>query len=223
MPMDVSQLPEKTQDYLKIVWDLCERTGKPASLSDIAELMAQKPSTTSEGIKRLTERGLLDHPKYGGISLTEQGRELAMIMVRRHRLIETFLHTTLGYTWDEVHDEADKLEHAVSDIFVTRLDALLGHPTRDPHGDPIPNGDGIVETIGLRDVGHLAVGESAVVDRIHDRDPELLRYLADHGVRPGVRITVAATPYPGIRLLRVADQEVTLAETSLWAINVTEN
>ncbi|WJZ01786.1 Iron-dependent repressor IdeR [Corynebacterium freiburgense] len=184
--------------------------------------MGQKPPTASEAIKRLTERGLLDHPKYGDIVLTEKGRAVAMIMVRRHRLIETFLHSTLGYSWDEVHDEADKLEHAVSDTFVSRIDALLGHPTRDPHGDPIPDGDGVVEVMGLRHIGHLAVGESAIVDRIHDRYPQLLRYLAEHNIRPGVRITGADTPYPGIRLFQVGDKEVPLAESSLWVVNVVE-
>lgn len=220
--MNVSELPEKTQDYLKVVWDLCERTGQAASLGDIADQMGQKTSTTSEGIKRLTERGLLDHPKYGGISLTDEGRSLAMVMVRRHRLIETFLHSMLGYSWDEVHVEADKLEHAVSDTFVARIDALLGHPARDPHGDPIPDVDGIVETVGLRDIGHVAIGESVVVDRIHDRDPELLRYLAENGIRPGVAVTVSATPYPGMRMLNVDGKDVPLAETSLWAINVVD-
>ena len=106
--MHVTHLPEKTQDYLKTVWDICERTGAPAALGKIAEQMGQKTSTTSEAIKRLTERGLLVHPKYGGISLTPEGNAFAMAMVRRHRLVEMFLYTTLGYTWDMRQPSVDR-------------------------------------------------------------------------------------------------------------------
>ena len=220
--MHVTHLPEITQDYLKTVWDICERTGAPAALGKIAEQMGQKTSTTSEAIKRLTERGLLVHPKYGGISLTPEGNAFAMAMVRRHRLVEMFLYTTLGYTWDEVHDEADLHEHAISDTLLARIDAHLGHPTRDPHGDPIPDVHGSIETVAELDLSQIEPGQTVTVDRIHDRDPELLRYLAEHNIGPGVRITVSTDNFPGMRVVHVNGNgaSVPLAHSSLWAINV---
>ena len=112
----------------------------------LAERIGVSASTASESIRKLADQGLVDHEKYGAVTLTEAGREAALAMVRRHRLMETFLVTELGYGWDEVHDEAEVLEHAVSDRMLDRIDAKLGHPTRDPHGDPIPAADGNVPT-----------------------------------------------------------------------------
>lgn len=113
--MHVSELPEKSQDYLKNVWDMHEATGKPVSLGELASRMSQKTPTASEAVKKLVARGLLDHERYGGIMLTEQGEALAKQMVRRHRLVEMFLFETLGFGWDEVHEEAEILEHAMTD------------------------------------------------------------------------------------------------------------
>ena len=141
--MHLEELPTRSQDYLKVLWDLSEHSGgTPVALKDVAGRLEQKVPTASEAIKKLAAQGLVEHERYQGVSLSPAGRELAMQMVRRHRLIETFLVRTLGYRWDQVHDEAEALEHAVSDFMVERMAAVLGHPERDPHGDPIPAADG---------------------------------------------------------------------------------
>ncbi|MEX3504963.1 metal-dependent transcriptional regulator [Corynebacterium sp. LK2510] len=218
--MDVSALPAKTQDYLKVIFDLTERTNSPAAMGKVAERMEQRPSTTTEGIKRLAEKGLVDYEPYGGISLTGAGRELATTMARRHRLLETYLVERLGYSWDEVHEEADNLEHAVSDTFISRIDAVLGHPTRDPHGDPIPNERGEVEVLQVQSLASLGDGASGTVERIHDSDSELLRYLAEVGIRPGVTVTMTGTRFAQMRLVRAGDREVALADAAVAAIDV---
>ncbi|MGO3813376.1 MAG: metal-dependent transcriptional regulator [Cellulosimicrobium funkei] len=144
---------------------------------DVSELAA-----TDETVRRLSAQGLLEHAPYGAITLTERGRSLALAMVRRHRLLETYLVSELGYGWDEVHDEAEVLEHAVSDLLIERIDARLGHPTRDPHGDPIPGADGTVVRPPAVPLAELVVGDRGTVVRISDADPDVLRYLAEIGV-----------------------------------------
>ncbi|MDU0478793.1 metal-dependent transcriptional regulator [Staphylococcus chromogenes] len=218
--MDVGALPVKTQDYLKIIFDLCERTGQSASMGDVAERMQQKPSTTTEGVKRLAEKGLVEYERYSGIQLTPAGRGIALAMARRHRLLETYLVESLGYTWDEVHEEADSLEHAVSDRFIERIDALLGHPNRDPHGDPIPTATGEVETVASTPLAELPEGQAAVVERIRDSDADLLRYLADNGIRPGVIVCLAGTQFGGMRMVEAVGRTVALADAALAAIDV---
>ena len=140
--MPLSELSVSTQNYLKTIWSLEEWTEAPATASALAERMGLRVSSVSDGLKRLAAADLIDHQRYGAIELTPLGRTYAVAMIRRHRLIETFLVETLGYTWDRVHDEAEVLEHAVSDFMIERIDAILDHPTRDPHGDPIPDASG---------------------------------------------------------------------------------
>ena len=134
------------QDYLKVIWTAQEWSLEKVSTKMLAERIGVSASTASESIRKLADQGLVNHEKYGAVTLTEAGRRAALAMVRRHRLMETFLVRELGYSWDEVHDEAEVLEHAVSDRMLDRIDAKLGHPTRDPHGDPIPAADGQVPT-----------------------------------------------------------------------------
>jgi DtxR family Mn-dependent transcriptional regulator len=139
-------------------------------------------------------------------------------MVRRHRLLETFLMNRLGYGRDEVHNEAEVLEHAVSDLFIERIDAALGFPDRDPHGDPIPDADGVInvpDTVALSSAGP---GDRLVIDRISDRDPGLLRYLEDHGILPGTEVEVRERPYPEMAAVRIGDADVQLSAASLDAI-----
>lgn len=217
----MSELPVKTQDYLKLVWDISERTGSHATIRDIAAALGQRTSTTSEAIKRLVEKDLVVHEPYGGIALTEVGRSHALVMVRRHRLIESFLVHSLGYAWDEIHEEADALEHAVSEKFIARIDEILGHPTHDPHGDPIPSATGDIENIGPLHLGQVPPGAVATVVRIHDHDAELLRYLAQNGIVPGTTLQLGKEVFGGMSLVVVGDKEVALAEAALAAINVT--
>ncbi|WP_285821120.1 metal-dependent transcriptional regulator [Cellulosimicrobium sp. Marseille-Q4280] len=178
------------QDYLKVVWSAQEWSDERVTTKLLAERMGVGASTVSETVRRLSAQGLLEHAPYGAIALTERGRLLALAMVRRHRLLETYLVSELGYGWDEVHDEAEVLEHAVSDLLVERIDARLGRPTRDPHGDPIPSADGVVVRPPAVPLAELVVGDEGVVVRISDADPDVLRYLAELGVGLDTRVAV---------------------------------
>ena len=188
--MSVSDLSASSQNYLKAVWTLQEWSDDPVTLSTLAERAGVRMSTASDAVRRLADQGLLEHTPYGAITLSSRGRAYAVAMVRRHRLIESFLVMTLGYRWDQVHDEAEALEHAVSDFMIGRIDEHLGHPSKDPHGDPIPSVDGEVHRPDATPLTEIAVGARVRVERISDADPELLQYLEEHGVGVG---TVLAT------------------------------
>lgn len=178
----VSELSTVTQDYLKVIWTGQEWKPEKITTKMLAEKLGVSPSTASEAIRKLADQGLVVHERYGSITLTETGRTAAILMVRRHRLLETFLVRELGYSWDEVHDEAEVLEHAVSERFMARLDAKLDHPTRDPHGDPIPSIDGSVPTPDASLLADLEVGAGGRIARIADTDPEMLRYFDSVGI-----------------------------------------
>lgn len=178
------------QDYLKVVWSAQEWSDERVTTKLLAERMGVGASTVSETVRRLSAQGLLEHAPYGAIALTDRGRLLALAMVRRHRLLETYLVSELGYAWDEVHDEAEVLEHAVSDLMIERIDVRLGRPTRDPHGDPIPGPDGVVVRPPAVPLAELVAGDEGVVVRISDADPDVLRYLAELGVGLDTRVAV---------------------------------
>jgi DtxR family Mn-dependent transcriptional regulator len=177
--MSVDELSSAAQDYLKLIWTATEWSDQPVTVSRLAERLGIRPATASDGLRRLTAQGLVEHRPYGSIELTDDGR--------RH--VEV-----LGYGWYEVHDEAEVLEHAVSDDFVARIDRHLGHPSRDPHGDPIPSADGephLPEATVLAD----AVADRPMrVRRISDEDPRLLRELAEHGIGLDATLVRAASP-----------------------------
>lgn len=194
--MSFDDLSPNSQDYLKAIWDLMEWSGEPAQLSDIVEKTGMKLSTVSGAIGRLTTQGLVSHTPYGAVELTGEGRSYALMMARRHRLLETFLVHALGYRWDEVHDEADRLEHAVSNTMIDRIDAALGHPRRDPHGDPIPTADGMVDSPDLLSLADARPGERVRVERVSDNDPNLLAYLTEQGLKVGSTLIIGThTPY----------------------------
>ena len=178
----MTALTPATQDYLKVVWAAREWDDDGPTTTALAARLGLSVSSVSDGVKRLTAQGLLEHAPYGSIALTDAGRAAALAVVRKHRLVETFLVEYLGYGWDEVHDEAEVLEHAVSDEFVERLAARLGHPERDPHGDPIPARDGTVPRPAAVRLSALAEGQRGVVARVSDAEPALLRYFADSGL-----------------------------------------
>lgn len=183
-------LSSVAQDYLKVIWTAQEWSPDKVSTKMLAEKIGVSASTASESIRKLADAGLVDHEKYGAVTLTDHGRRAALAMVRRHRLIETFLVCELGYAWDEVHDEAEVLEHAVSDQLIARIDAKLGFPKRDPHGDPIPAADGQVPTPPARQLWECAEGDAGTVARISDDDPEMLRYFAQVGISLDARLRV---------------------------------
>ncbi|MFC8732686.1 metal-dependent transcriptional regulator [Luteimicrobium sp. NPDC057192] len=207
MSESTTDLTSVAQDYLKVIWTAQEWSADPVTTKLVADRMGVGASTVSETVRRLGSQGLVEHARYGSIELTPEGRRHALAMVRRHRLIETFLVETLGYGWDEVHDEAEVLEHAVSDGLVARIDALLGHPERDPHGDPIPRVDGTVPRPGAVSLAELAAGDHGRVARISDADPDVLRYLDELGIRLDTELRVVGRrTYAGVL-------EVTLPET----------
>lgn len=185
-----ADLSQSNQDYLKAIWQLGEWSDAPATTGQIAERLGLTRSTVSEGVRRLGEQGFLEHERYGTIVLTPAGEAAAVQVVRRHRIIETFLVSYLGYDWDEVHDEAEVLEHAVSDLMVQRLDARLNHPTQDPHGDPIPQPDGSIPVLDAGPLSEVAVGTTVRVRRVSDENPEMLRYLAGIGLGIDSVVTV---------------------------------
>ncbi|HWD62306.1 MAG TPA: metal-dependent transcriptional regulator [Humibacter sp.] len=220
--MSVSSLTNAAQDYLKVIWAATEWEDGAVTVTALAARIGVRAATVSDGIRRLTEQGLVVHEPYGAVELTAAGRTHAVAMVRRHRLIETFLVETLGYPWDEVHDEAEVLEHAVSDTLVDRIDDALGHPVRDPHGDPIPTAGGDPRTPNALRLTDAAQGVPLTVVRISDADPAVLRYLAERDIRLDARVTVIETrPFAGDVVVSIDDaQQITLgsvAASSIWA------
>ena len=196
--MSVTQLSSSAQNYLKTIWTLAEWSDEEVTASGIAAATGLRLSSVSDAIRRLTSQGLLEHAPYGSVQLTEAGRLHAVAMVRRHRLLETFLVEVLGYTWDQVHDEAEVLEHSVSDFMIERIDERLGRPSRDPHGDPIPAADGTTTLPAAIPLTQAGADQALSVERISDADPELLQFFAGHGIRVGTRLLKRARdPYLG--------------------------
>ena len=199
-------LTRSVEDYLKAIYRLSPR-GRTASTSEIAQRLELSPASVSGMVKRLSEHGLLEHVPYKGVQLTADGRRAALRMLRRHRLIEAYLVAFLGYSWDTVHDEAERLEHAVSDTLVERMAAVLGNPTVDPHGDPIPTPDGDIHEPASIPLSEVAAGTSVEVRQVEEGQPDRLRYIASVGLRPGVRVTVVdRQPFQGPITIEVAGQ-----------------
>ncbi|MEJ3403274.1 metal-dependent transcriptional regulator [Rathayibacter sp. YIM 133350] len=178
------------EDYLKSIYAHTEWQADPITPSVLAGRLAVAPSSVTEMVKKLAAQGLVSHRPYGAIALTDAGRQRALAVVRRHRLIETWLVNDMGYSWDAVHEEAEVLEHSISDRLIEAIDVHLGRPTRDPHGDPIPQRDGTVPSEPTLRLSEAPAGHSGVVVRISDRDPEVLRMLAAEGVHPNLPMTV---------------------------------
>ena len=220
--MLLNDLSPVGQDYLKAIWRAREWFGCPVTTKMLAERLKVSASTVSESVGRLAKQGLVIHEPYGAIELSDTGHALALAMVRRHRLLETFLVGELGYTWDEVHGEAEVLEHAVSDLLIDRIDARLGHPQRDPHGDPIPGPSGNLPDTPARRLSELGAGESGTVLRINDDDSELLRYFASVGLTNNATVTVLERrTYSGVLLVRTvgSTEDIHLGDVaarSIW-------
>jgi DtxR family Mn-dependent transcriptional regulator len=199
-------LTRSVEDYLKAIYRLSPE-GRPASTSDIAHLLELSAPSVSGMVKRLSELGLLEHVPYKGVQLTAEGRRAALRMVRRHRLIEAYLVQFLGYSWDTVHEEAERLEHAVTDKLVERMAGALGHPSTDPHGDPIPEADGSIHEPACTPLSDVGVGEIIEIRRVDESQPERLRYLASLGLRPGVVVTLLdRQPFGGPVTLETAGE-----------------
>ncbi|MCS0500585.1 metal-dependent transcriptional regulator [Protaetiibacter mangrovi] len=182
------------EDYLKAIYGHTEWQDAPITGTQLAARLGLVPSTVTEMVKKLVRQGLVTHAPYGAIALTDAGRAAALRMVRRHRLVETWLVEGFGYSWDEVHDEAEVLEHALSDRLLDAIDAQLGHPVRDPHGDPIPDAEGVVTRPDAVLASELPADARGAVARISDRDPEVLRRIRDEGIGLDTVVAVAELP-----------------------------
>ena len=208
------------EDYVKVVYGHTEWQPTPITTSGLALRLGLAASSVTEMVKKLSAGGLLTHVPYGAIELTDRGRELALRMVRRHRLIETWLVEQHGYGWDEVHDEAEVLEHTISDRLLGSIDEQLGRPVRDPHGDPIPDADGVLHRPDAVLLGEAPDGHRGAVVRISDRDSDLLRYLAAEGIGLDTPVAVLGRrPFGGALAVRAADAELDLGEevaASVW-------
>ena len=188
----MKQSTPAAEDYLKTIYGHTEWQSDLITPSALAVRLGVAPSSVTEMVKKLAASGLITHVPYGPLALTDAGRLRATAVVRRHRLIETWLVGEMGYDWDQVHDEAEILEHSISDRLLEAINARLGFPAHDPHGDPIPAADGAVAREPSVLLAEAAVGHRATVLRISDRDPAMLRELAVDLIGPGTALTLAA-------------------------------
>ncbi|KRE76108.1 metal-dependent transcriptional regulator [Arthrobacter sp. Soil762] len=204
--MKTSAPSSSIEDYVKVIYGFTEWQDKPITSSQLAQRLGVANSSVSEMVRKLKDQGLVDHKPYSAITLTDSGVRLALSMVRRHRLIETYLVQELGYSWDEVHDEAELLEHAVSDTFIERMAAKLGNPQRDPHGDPIPAADGTVLLPEAHLLGELDPGHTGRITRISDENPDLLRYLSAEEIDLDAEVEVVGRkPFGGALVVRISN------------------
>ena len=187
-------MPSSTvEDYIKQIYLLREKTSQgDIPMGQVADALGVVPGTATTMVKTLADAGLVDYAPRIGVQLTAPGRKLALHVLRRHRLIEQFLVEVLGFDWSEVHEEAEQLEHVVSDLLLERVDKFLGHPTVDPHGDPIPSAEGELSAGSVRSLADCEVDTEFEVERIRDQDTDFLNYIASAGLNPGVQLKVIA-------------------------------
>ena len=199
-------LSPKMEDYLKVVYELQAEGADTVSTSSIAETLDVTPPTATSMMETLEQRGLVDREKYKGVTLTPEGETVALEVLRHHRLLETYLAEALDYDWAAVHDEADRLEHHISEEFERRVADVLGDPDVDPHGDPIPT-DALdpLDTTGESTLREYEEGDAVVVERVSDRDPEGLAYLQDAGITPGTAIEIVEVAPIGMVTVRFED------------------
>jgi DtxR family transcriptional regulator, Mn-dependent transcriptional regulator len=199
------------QDYAKAVYALEARGGLAVSTNDLAERLGVTPASVSGMVRKLTEVGIVEHEPYHGVRLTEEGRRVALEVLRHHRLLELFLAQELGMSWDRVHTEAEVLEHVLSEELEELIAARLGYPTVDPHGDPIPTPDFEIDERPTSSLDELSMGAAGRFVRVSDSDPEMLRYLGDAGILPGDRLEVRdRQPFGGPLFVRVDGREHTI-------------
>jgi DtxR family transcriptional regulator, Mn-dependent transcriptional regulator len=218
--------PEKAfsaavEDYAKAIYTLEQRQGGAVSTTALADRLEVTPASASGMVRRLGELGLVTHAPYRGVQLTERGLRVALEVLRHHRLLELYLATSLGVPWDRVHDEAEVLEHVLSEELEALIAAKLGHPTRDPHGDPIPTADLVLEEQPTERLADLQPGARGRFVRVSDSDPAMLRYLAEHGIAPGDAFAVVdRQPFDGPVFVRFGADVHVLGGTLAAAMRV---
>lgn len=202
------------EDYLKAIYKLeDEEDYPPVSTGDVAKAMEVSPASASNMIKRLDDLGFLTYKAYEGATLTDPGRTVALEVLRHHRLLELYLKEVMGFSWDEIHEEAEILEHHISERFESRIEEMLDHPERDPHGHPIPTREGAVHEVPNRLLADLGTGDHAHIDHVLDEDGQLLDLLEQRGLLPGASVEVVETrPLDGLLVVAVEGTEQLIGE-----------
>ncbi len=215
------ELSHAVQDYAKAVYSLEQRGGCAVTTNALAARLNVTPGSASAMVKKLAALGLVSHAPYKGVTLTDQGRRVALQVLRHHRLLERYLAEELGVPWDRVHEEAEVLEHVLSQELEERIAAKLGHPSLDPHGDPIPTQAGEVEEGVTCALSDLEPGQRGRLARVSDSNPDMLRYLADREIRPGTEIEVRARePFGGALTVRTGQGDHALGRELAQAMRV---
>lgn len=213
---------ESIEDYLKAVYEIQKERGK-VSTNALAEKLGVAPASVTSMMKKLSEKKLITHKRYQGVKLTRAGQKIALEVIRHHRLIELYLAEALGVPWDQVHEEAEKWEHVLSEDLEDRMDAALGHPTRDPHGSPIPTREGKIVELDSIPLADLAPGQSGVVAEVSDHDPDLLRYVGKMGLYPSTSIKVVSVePFSGPITVKVGNTRHVLGAEAAQYISITD-
>ncbi len=216
-------ITQAIQDYLKIIFKLTNN-GKAVSTNAIAERLQISQASVTGMIKKLSDLKLTNHRPYYGVELTQTGRKIALEIIRHHRLLELYLAEALGYSWDQVHDEAEKLEHVISEEFEDKMAKILGNPTTDPHGAPIPSKEGEMEERALVPLTAAEAGQKVLVKQVRDSDPEMLRYLGEIGIYPEVRLHILEkAPFGGPLLIKIGEGKHHLGGTLTDNIMITTN
>lgn len=199
-------LSPAVEDYLKTIYKL--QGQGVASTTDIARTMNVSSASVTNMLKRLAEMKLVAYQSYRGVALTEAGEKIALEIIRHHRLLELYLKEVMGYGWEQLHEEAEHLEHHISEAFESKLEELLGYPTHDPHGDPIPTREGEISEVADQPLTEIEPPQTVVVQRVADYDPDLLHYLEDLGLMPKATVRVLArAPFSGPITIGVGDEE----------------
>ena len=209
------------EDYAKAIYSLARRGDGSVSTTALAERLGVTPASVSAMVKKLAERDLAEHSPYRGVRLTPDGERVALEVLRHHRLLELYLAEHLGVPWDRVHEEAEALEHVLSEDLEARIAAKLGNPTHDPHGDPIPDADLRIDEGHTRSLGDLAAGAAGRFVRVSDADPEMLRYLGERGIAIGDELEVVdRQPFDGPMTVRFGDRLQILGGALVQAMRV---
>ena len=212
---------EAVEDYAKTIYTLARRESGPVGTSALAQMLGVSPGTVTAMVKRMAQGGLVEYEPYHGVELTEAGERVALEVIRHHRLLEAYLAEALGMPWDLVHDEAEVLEHYISEDLERRIAEKLGDPSRDPHGDPIPNAELDLADEATLSLTELEPGDAATFERVSDRDAEMLRYLGERGIQPGMALVLRSRePFEGPLFVEVDGAEHVLGHRLAAAMRV---
>jgi DtxR family Mn-dependent transcriptional regulator len=209
-------LSPAVEDYLKTIYMLQVRDAPPVSTSAIAGRMEVSSASVTNMVKRLDELGLVSYQSYKGATLTESGEKVALEIIRHHRLLELYLKEVMDYSWEQLHEEAEHLEHHISEEFEAKIEEMLDYPTHDPHGHPIPSRDGTVDEVRATPLSHVEPGTTVTIHHLEDADPDLLHHIEDLGLMPRTRLTVAdRAPFDGPTTLHVQTSSGATVERSV--------